>query len=162
MHKLNYFITAGYELGREIDSVSAINFLSELTQDETFMGDSNFTAQWTDKEAARTKQYRLDHGIIKPSTDEPIYRPCKSGKKCLRFEKRKPAAAKGSGAYCGTPCAAGDRARQKRALAGGHDPVIRSFLALCLCGSQGTCQIERRTWVVRCHLGVQREELWQH
>lgn len=117
VHKLNWFIQAGYELGREIDSVCIINFLSELTQDETFMSDSAFAAQWTVKDAARTKQYRLDHGIIKPDSTEAVYRPCKSGKKCMRYEKRKPAPAAGKGAYCGTTCAASDRARQKRALA---------------------------------------------
>jgi hypothetical protein len=116
VHKLNWFILAGYELGREIDSVCMINFFSELTQDETYMSDSAFASQWTAKDATRTKQYRLDHGIIKQDS-EPIYKPCKSGKKCMRFEKRKPAPAVGKGAYCGTACAASDRARQKRALA---------------------------------------------
>jgi hypothetical protein len=117
VHKLNYFIQAGFELGREIDSVHLINFFSELTSDEAYMSDSSFAAQWTAKDAARTKQYRLDHGIIKQDSTEPVYRPCKSGKKCMKYEKRKPAPAAGKGAYCSIACAASDRARQKRALA---------------------------------------------
>jgi hypothetical protein len=125
VHKLNHFIAAGFELGREIDSLSTLNFLSELTQDETYMSDSAFAAQWTLRDAARTKQYRIDHEIIKPDSNEPVYKPCKSGKKCLRYEKRKPAPAKGSGAYCGTACAASDKARQKRALAAMPSGVIQ-------------------------------------
>ena len=118
VHKLNWWIAAGFQLGREIDSVTMINFFSELTPDEMLMSDSNFAAQWTAKDAAWRKQYRLAHGIIKADTTEPVYKPCKSGKKCMRFEKRKPAPAAGKGAYCSTACAASDKARQKRALAG--------------------------------------------
>jgi hypothetical protein len=117
VHKLNWFISAGYKLGREIDSISLINYFSALTESEAYMSDSAFAAQWTAKDAAAKRQYRLDHGIIEADTTEPVYRPCKSGKKCLRFEKRKPAPAAGKGEYCSTACAASDRARQKRALA---------------------------------------------
>jgi hypothetical protein len=118
VHKLNWWITAGFLLGREIDSVCMINFFSELVSDEEDMSDSEFRATWNLKDAERRKQYRLDHGIIKADETEPVYRPCKSGKKCMRFEKRKPAPAAGRGEYCGSACAASDRARQKRAFAG--------------------------------------------
>jgi len=116
VHKLNWFISAGFELGREIDSVHLINFFSELTSDETAMTDSQFQNEWNGKDAVKIKQSRLDRGII--ASDVPVYRPCKSGKKCLRFEKRKAAPAAGKGEYCGPACSASDRARQKRALAG--------------------------------------------
>jgi hypothetical protein len=119
VHKLNWWIAAGFLLGREIDSVTMINFFSELVPDEESMSDSEFRATWNPKDAERRKQYRLDHGIIKATEEtEPVYRPCKSGKKCLRFEKRKSAPAAGRGGYCGSACAASDRARQKRAFAG--------------------------------------------
>src|SRR5437870_3076358 len=44
--KLNFWITAGYRLGHEIDSVTLINFFSELTADEQKMADSKFTQMW--------------------------------------------------------------------------------------------------------------------
>jgi hypothetical protein len=58
----------------------------------------------------------LSSSDYETSDEEPVYRPCKSGKKCLRFERRKPAPAKGGGEYCMPACAASDKARQKRAL----------------------------------------------
>ncbi|MGB8783526.1 MAG: hypothetical protein WCD02_10445 [Terriglobales bacterium] len=114
-HKLAWFIEAGYELGREIDSVSLLMFLSALTPDETAMTDGRFAAEWDSKSALKVKASRLGRGLIE--SDTPVYRPCKSANKCLRFEKRKPALAKGSGEYCSTACAASAKARQKRGLA---------------------------------------------
>src|SRR6266566_2473907 len=40
--KLEWWINAGYELGREIDSLTLISFFSELTADEITMSDSKF------------------------------------------------------------------------------------------------------------------------
>lgn len=114
--KLHWWITAGYLLGREIDSVAAIHLLSDLTPEERSMSDSKFSSLWNIRDAEKRKEYRLSHGII--DTGEITVRPCKSGKQCLRFEKRKPAPAKGRGEFCSSACAASDRARQKRALAG--------------------------------------------
>jgi hypothetical protein len=108
VQRLNWWIDAGYLLGREIDTVTLINFFSSLTPGEDLSG-------WTEKEAKKRRESRRARGVA--NDGEPVYRPCKSGKKCLRFEKRKPAPAKGSGEYCGPACAASNKARQKRSLA---------------------------------------------
>ena len=42
---------------------------------------------------------------------------CRSGKECLRFD-RKPAVANGKSPYCGSNCRANDRARAERAISG--------------------------------------------
>lgn len=121
--KLAWFIAAGYELGREIDNVSVLLFLSALTPDEIKMTDSRFANEWDSRSAARVKASRLSRGLI--ASDTLVYRPCKSAKKCMRFAKRKPAPAKGQGEFCSPACAASDRARQKRALtAMPSDPTI--------------------------------------
>jgi hypothetical protein len=112
--KLGYWLAAGFELGREIDSVAVINFLAGLTPDEVRMSPERFAREWDSKYAAKVKQSRLNRGVI--ASGEPAVRPCKAGKQCLRFEKRKPAPAKGSGEYCSPACAASDKARQKRDL----------------------------------------------
>jgi len=108
VQRLNWWIDTGYLLGREIDAVSLINFFSSLTPGEDLSG-------WTDKEAKKRKESRIARGLA--NAGEPVYRPCKSGKKCLRFKKRKPAPAKGAGEYCDPACAASNKARQKRSLA---------------------------------------------
>lgn len=115
--KLGYWLAADFELGREIDSVGTINFLAGLTPDEAKVSADRFAREWDGKTAAKLKQSRLTRGLISASDEEPVYRPCKSGKKCIRFEKRKPAPAKGNGDYCSPACAACGKARQKRALA---------------------------------------------
>ena len=92
-HKLEWWITAGYFLGREIDSIMLINLMSNLSPDEIKMTDAKFASMWNFKDAAKRTQSRLSRGIVAP--DEPAFRPCKSGKKCMRFEKRKPAPASG-------------------------------------------------------------------
>jgi len=113
--KLGWWIAAGYRLGEEIDSVTVINLFSDLTSDEHNLSDTRFTSMWNVTAAGKLKESRLARGLM--ASDEPVYRPCKSGKKCLKFEKRRPAPARGTGAYCATTCGASDRARAKRALA---------------------------------------------
>lgn len=117
VHKLTWWIEAGYLLGREIDTVDLINLFSSLKPEEETVSDSNFFSDWRDRDAKKRKESRLSRGLISASDEEPVYRPCKSGKKCIRFEKRKPAPAKGNGDYCSPACAASDKARQKRGLA---------------------------------------------
>jgi hypothetical protein len=97
--RLQWWIVAGYALGKEIDTVGAINFFSEPTETDGLL---------TLALAKRIKAAKMSQevGIVE--------RPCKSGKKCMRYEKRSPAPAKGSGDYCSTACAASDRAREKR------------------------------------------------
>lgn len=113
--KLNWWITAGFRLGEEIDSVTMVNFFSELVGDELTMSDARFTNAWDTRAAAKLKESRMTRGLIE--SGEPVYRPCKSGQKCLRYERRKPAPAKGKGEYCSTACGASDKARVKRAVA---------------------------------------------
>ena len=112
--KLLWWISAGFLLGREIDTICLINFFSELTADEAVMSEGKFSGVWNAGHAAKVKASRVNRGVI--ASEGPVYRPCRSGKKCLKFEKRRPAPANGSGAYCTVNCAAGDRARVKRAL----------------------------------------------
>ena len=114
--KLLWWTSAGFLLGREIDTICLINFFSELTADEAVMSEGKFSGVWNAPSAAKVKASRVNRGVI--ASEAPVYRPCKSGKKCLKFEKRRPAPANGSGAYCTLNCAAGDRARVKRALSG--------------------------------------------
>jgi hypothetical protein len=113
--KLGHWIAAGFELGREIDSVGTINFLAGLTPDEAKVSADRFAREWDGKTAAKVKQSWLNRGVI--ASGEPAGRPCKAGKQCLRYENRKPAPAKGSGEYCGPACAASNKARHKRAIA---------------------------------------------
>jgi hypothetical protein len=110
--KLSWFVQAGYRLGHEIDSQTLLNFFSALVGDEHTMSDARFNNLWSPATAAKLREQRTAHGLIESGI--PEYRPCKSGKKCMRFERRKPAAAKGSGEYCSTACAASARARAKR------------------------------------------------
>ena len=114
VHILTWWIEAGYLLGREIDTVALINLFADPTPEEDKL--YNFLSDWKDRDARKRKESRLSRGLISASDEEPVCRPCKSGKKCLRFEKRKPAPAKGSGEYCSPACAASDKARQKRDL----------------------------------------------
>lgn len=113
--KLAWWIAAGFRLGCEIDSVTMVNFFSELVDDEKTMSDSRFASLCNSAAAAKRRASRQSAGLIESS--EPEYRACRSGKKCLRFEKRKPAPVKGSSNYCGPACGASDRARAKRGLA---------------------------------------------
>jgi hypothetical protein len=112
--KLHLWITAGYMLGEEIDSLTMLNFFSGLTLDEQEMSNTEFNSVWNPKIAEKLWASRQSRGLIK---SEPVIRLCKAGKECIRYEKRKAAPAKGSGDYCGSACAASVRARAKRALA---------------------------------------------
>ncbi len=113
--KLAWWITAGFRLGFEIDSVTMVNFFSELVDEERTVSDALFASLWNSAAAAKLRASRQSAGVIESS--EPKYRACQSGKKCLRFEKRKPAPAKGSSDYCSPACRASDRARAKRGIA---------------------------------------------
>jgi hypothetical protein len=113
--KLNFWITAGYTLGEEIDSVTLLDFFSGLTADEQGMSETQFNSVWNSKAAEKLRASRRERGLIK---SEPIIRLCKAGKDCIRYEKRKAAPAKGSGDYCSTACSASVRARAKRTVAG--------------------------------------------
>jgi hypothetical protein len=62
--KLGWWIAAGYKLGREIDSVSRLNFFSELTLSELQMTDRQFAADWDAESAKKRLQARVNRGII--------------------------------------------------------------------------------------------------
>ena len=114
-HKLRWWITAGFLLGREINTVGAVNFFSELVGDELTMSETSFLKLWDMPSAAKLKQSRINRGLMPADeTRETEPKPCKSGKKCLQFSNRKPADAKGNSQYCSKNCAASDRARKKR------------------------------------------------
>ena len=95
-----------------LDSITMLNFFSELVDEERTMSASKFSSLWNLAAATKLKESRTNRGLIESGVPEFV--PCKSGKKCMRFEKRKTAAAKGNGAYCSTACAASERARAKR------------------------------------------------
>jgi hypothetical protein len=116
VHKLQWWLTAGFLLGREIDSPSMILFFSNLTPDEASMTDAQFQKAWDMKSAQKRKQCRIEQGLVSDTKPERL---CKSGPKCMRAYRRKAAPAKGNGEYCSTACAASDRARAKRALLAG-------------------------------------------
>ena len=92
--------------GMHVYHIHDLSLFGELLPDEVGMPMVRFLSRYPLPE----------DGIVTPKgePEKPIRR-CKAGKKCLRFEKRKPAPAKGSGDYCSTACAASDRARNKRA-----------------------------------------------
>ncbi len=117
-HKLQWWITAGFRLGEEINTPGQIRFMSDLTQDEARMTDAQFQKPWDMKAAEKLKQRRTEQGLVSDTKPERL---CKSGSKCMKAYRRKAAPAKGNGEYCSTACAASDRARAKRALQ--HVPV---------------------------------------
>jgi len=120
VHKLQWWITAGFRLGEEIKAPGQIRFLSNLTADEERMTDAQFKKAWDLKVASKRKQYRIEHGlIVAPTAAEKPERLCKSGKKCMKYFARKSAPAKGNGEYCSTACAASAIARAKRLLLAG-------------------------------------------
>lgn len=114
IYKLNWWISAGYLLGREIDSVGAINFFSEIIGDELAMSDATFKAVWNAESAKRLRASRISRELIPAEAREIVECPCKSGKKCIHFGNRKPASASGTSEFCSKNCAASDRARKKR------------------------------------------------
>jgi hypothetical protein len=113
--KLAWWIAAGYRLGEEIDGIAMVNLFSELVDEERTMSESKFTSLWPASAAMKLKASRLSRGLI--GSDVTIFWPCKSGQKCMKAERRRPAPAKGSGQYCSSACGASDRARAKRTLA---------------------------------------------
>jgi hypothetical protein len=119
--KLSWWISAGFKLGREIDSIGLILFFSDLTPDEIGMTDSEFAQCWSEASAKKRLKYRVEHEIIKPEPKpepqpkpEPKPRLCKAGKKCLWVKNRRAAPAVGRSDYCTPICRQSDQNRQKR------------------------------------------------
>jgi len=117
--KLGWWISAGYQLGREIDTVTLVHFFSDLVPDEITMTDGQFAACWNVTSAQRRLKSRISRGIIdsepKPAKPEPkTPRLCKAGKKCLWIKNRRAAPATGKSAYCTPICRQSDQNRQKR------------------------------------------------
>jgi hypothetical protein len=117
--KLNFWIIAGYRLGHEIDSVTMLNFFSELTNDERKMSDSKFAKTWDMESAEKIKASRLRRGLIESdvatpkAAKQPYWNParcrknglCKAGSLCLKVSNTgKPAPTAEGKQYCGTAC----------------------------------------------------------
>jgi hypothetical protein len=120
--KLGWWISAGFKLGREIDSMTIVNFLSDLTPDEIALTDRQFAERWDDASAKKRLKSRIERGVIatEPETNvtprpQGDIRPCKSGPKCIWVKRRKPAPAVGRSQYCTPVCGQSDMARRKRA-----------------------------------------------
>jgi hypothetical protein len=62
-HKLLWFIKAGYKLGREIDSLSTIAFMSAVTPNEMTMSDAEYASAWMDKGAIAHLKTRVSNGL---------------------------------------------------------------------------------------------------
>jgi hypothetical protein len=62
--KLAWWVTAGYRLGYEIDSVTMLNFFSTLVDDEVRMPASKFSSLWNLAAAAKLKESRINRGLI--------------------------------------------------------------------------------------------------
>src|SRR5207248_311551 len=70
VHKLLWWINAGYLLGREIDSVNLIKFFSRLVGDEYKMSDKAFAATWDAASAKKLKASRARRELI-PADSKP-------------------------------------------------------------------------------------------
>jgi hypothetical protein len=120
--KLSWFIAAGYKLGREIDSVTLVNFFSGLTLSETRMTNKESADNWDMESAEKRFKSRINRGVVEadPEPENPAQpakvRLCKAGKKCLWLKHRKAAPATGRSLYCTPICQKSDSARQKRVV----------------------------------------------
>lgn len=106
--------------GLRVYRIHDLSFFGELIDDEKTMPMARFLARYPlpEDESGDAGATVTPKGA--PEKPAKPVRLCKSGKKCLKFEKRRPAPAKGSGEYCSTcskMCAASARARAKRASA---------------------------------------------
>jgi hypothetical protein len=70
VQKLMWWIDAGFLLGREIDSLGGVNFMSILVGDERKMSDVEFTAAWSAESAKKLKDSRIRRGMI-PADEKP-------------------------------------------------------------------------------------------
>lgn len=61
VQKLSWWISAGYRLGEEIDSLGAVRFLSTLTEK---MSDKEFANTWSDESAKKLRESRTRRGLI--------------------------------------------------------------------------------------------------
>lgn len=129
--KQNWFVRAGYELGREISTPTLVLFFSELTPDETSMSDNRFAREWSDESAVKARECRIRRGIISETVepteakadakpDEP--RICALKSKCLRAVKRKGTAVVGKGFYCCDICKGAARAAKMRVKDVANEP----------------------------------------
>ena len=115
VHKLQWWIDAGYLLGREIDSVTQINYLSELTPVEENGSEADFLRAWNPEAARKRRESRLNSGVMQLSVagKVPYWNPkrcldrgmCKAGNLCLKADNNgRPAPAAEGKQYCGQNC----------------------------------------------------------
>jgi hypothetical protein len=65
VHKLSWWIDAGYLLGREIDSLYMVGFFSRLVGDEFTMSDGKFASIWDIASARKLKASRIRQTTVK-------------------------------------------------------------------------------------------------
>jgi len=70
VHKLNWWIDAGFLLGREIDTVTLIGFFSRLAPDEIKMSDKVFAATWDTASSKKLRAARIRCEVI-PADPKP-------------------------------------------------------------------------------------------
>jgi hypothetical protein len=97
--------------GLRVYHIHDLSFFGELLRGEDEMPMHRFLAKYPLPEDEMVTPKGEPEKPVKP------VRLCKAGKKCMKFEKRRPAPVKGSGEYCSTMCSASARARAKRGLA---------------------------------------------
>jgi hypothetical protein len=73
VHKLSWWIDAGYALGREIDSVYLIGFFSRIVPEELKMSDKTFAGAWDAESAKRLRAARIRREVI--PADEKTRKP---------------------------------------------------------------------------------------
>jgi len=64
VHKLKWWIDAGFQLGREIDTVALIGFFSRLAPDEIKMSDKVFAATWDAESSKKLPASRIRREVI--------------------------------------------------------------------------------------------------
>ena len=64
VHKLKWWIDAGFQLGREIDSVHLIGFFSRLVPEELKMSDKTFAATWDAGSSKKLRASRIRRELI--------------------------------------------------------------------------------------------------
>lgn len=94
--KLEWWITAGYLLGRELDAVGLINAFTNLTLNEVKMSDKEFASAWNIADARKRRLSRINRGLIsadpKVVAKVPYWNPkrcranglCKAGTLCIK------------------------------------------------------------------------------
>jgi hypothetical protein len=93
VHKLAWFIKAGYRLGVEIDSPCLVEFFYDVTKGEMALSDAKFAAEWDDRSAMARRRLRIERGLVSEEGTTKKQRLCAAGSKCKKAFRRQPATA---------------------------------------------------------------------